>query len=68
MPRLLAQLQEAGSDLLLDSGSSKPISLRPFSTPAIQLQVRGQRQGANTSLRLQGRQQEVTFLHSDRGD
>lgn len=52
--------------MLLDSGCSKPIRLWALGTPAIQLQVRGQRQGANTSLRLQGRQQEVTLLHSDR--
>lgn len=39
VPRLLAQLQEAGSDLLLDSGSSQTLSLRPLCAPAVQLQV-----------------------------
>lgn len=66
VPLLLAQLQEAGADLLLDAGSSQPLSLRPLRAPAVQLQVRGQRQGAHAGLRLQGRQQEVAVLHGGR--
>lgn len=66
VPLLLAQLQEAGADLLLDAGSSQPLGLRPLRAPAVQLQVRGQRQGAHAGLRLQGRQQEVAVLHGGR--
>lgn len=63
VPWLLAQLQQAGTDLLLDAGRPQPLGLGPLSTPAVQLQVGGQRQGAHAGLGLQGRQQEVTVLH-----
>lgn len=63
VPGLLAQLQEAGADLLLNAGGSQALGLRTLGAPAVQLQVRGQRQGAHAGLGLQGRQQEVTVLH-----
>lgn len=66
VPLLLAQLQKAGADLLLDAGSSQPLGLRPLRAPAVQLQVRGQGQGAHAGLGLQGRQQEVAVLHGGR--
>lgn len=50
------------ADLLLDAGRPQPLCLAP-GAPAVQLQIRGQRQGAYARLGLQGGEQEVTVLH-----